>query len=120
METKVCTKCPENGEQPVSSFYPKRNVCKKCHDRYWNAKKKEQGKRVNPIRPSGYFKALQRDNKKKYHRSKELLTNRYIKSLLERRGILCKSDITQEMIDLKRKQIKLQRYAKAIKENQCH
>ena len=159
METKVCTKCPENGKQPLENFRTSHNkgvtyqlsYCKKCqnkqsHIAHLKRMKKDPEKRekwlaIKREADKDYYSRVwknwleteegriyQKQQREKYKdkrvaRHKEGPTEMadwYIRKMLKGKSGLSAVDIPKELIELQRKQLKLKRYAKAIKENQCH
>ena len=133
METKVCTRCPENGEQPVGNFYIKngrskrRSYCRKCQNKARTQRYVPTGipifGEIQYRKPRMYTdvnECWRVQAIRSYYRGKEKITDTYVKRIICNRDKIAYSDIPQKIIEIKRKQIKLQRHAKAIKENQCY
>lgn len=122
---RVCTKC---GETKQLNDFPKysskgkngrRKKCKKCHnkdhlkyiygDDARRAKKKiydDKWRKNNPNKVKAY-RDKQKNNMKKYADfNREKLTDRYIRNRL---GLSVNDEVSQELIESKRLQIKIQR-----------
>ena len=141
--TKVCSKCPEKGEQDISKFqkftrrrYGKETICytpdcKECRNTkmrkgsqmYETHKQRVYNWRRNNRRvvadwakqwAQNHPKAIKKRQRKMYERYKEELPDWYIAVRIadKSEGMIGRYEVTKEMIEIKRKQIKLIRDVK--------
>lgn len=133
MMDKTCVKCGET--KPVSDFYRNRCQCKVCcrlykkkynennkekvsaHKKKYNGNNKEkiaenckQYRENNKEKIAEYLKQYRENNKEKI-----MLSNGHIKSILKLNFKIKYTNITPEMIELKREQLLIHRALKQAK-----
>lgn len=128
METKICNKClGEKDEKEYHKIQGKRlyNICKSCKSKKdkerWN-RDKDKKKESNNKRTKRHYQNNQRYYKDKatkwkkdneYNKRKiQRLDDTYIKDIIIAGTSLKAKDVPRELIELKRKQIKLRRNVK--------
>lgn len=127
MNTKICTKCKE--DKPLEKFAKhkrkpgKSSWCKACIREYGKKYRDCPEKRERIILKQKKWRESNRlrckkSNSETYLKSRKELSDHYIKLLLSDSGSefnLLYRDITPELINLKRKQLKLKRDVKERK-----
>ena len=120
--TKECSKCGKT--KPLSSYYKTRANCKQCTSEYRKAyRKSELGKNTlkNYVQSGRRYKISLKHKDKSLERKnkyRESLDDQYVIHVLSRHSNIKASDMPKELIELKRKQLKLYRDVKNnIEEN---
>jgi hypothetical protein len=129
METKQCTKCSKiqplsgYGRQMYKTGYKYRTICKACTAIYRKIyRNSDLGKAtLKKYADSGQRYQSYLKNKEKYLNTKAIyrkeLSDQYVKKVISRHSNLGFKDITPELIEMKRKQLKLYRDVKEKSNN---